>query len=110
MKVIKFVLPLVLLTLTSCGPRLEPIDPAIPPKPLASDPAICAYSSEAPAVEGTIPRPQNEEEAEGIRAFLSSFAAWIDFGKEADRIAKLAQAECLIRVGGEPDHNISNTE
>lgn len=99
-----------LLTLTNCAPHLEQIAPAETPKPLASDPTICAYSSEAPAVEGTIPRPQNEEEAEGIKAFLSSFAAWIDFGKEADRVARLAQAECLIRVGGEPDHNTPNTD
>ena len=110
MKIIKFVLPLALLVLTNCAAHSEQIDPAIPPKPLASDPAICAYSSEEPQVQGTIPRPQNEEEAEGIRLFLSSFASWIDFGREADRIANLAKAECLSRVGGEPDHNTSNTE
>lgn len=99
-----------LLTLTNCATPSEQISQAEPPKPLASDPALCAYSSQEPQVQGTIPRPQNEEEAEGIRLFLSSVAAWIDFGREADRIARLAKDECLSRVGGEPDHNIPNTE
>lgn len=110
MRIIKFVLPLVLLALTNCGTRSTLGEPVEQPKPLASNPVLCAYSNEEPALQGAIPKPQNEEEAEGIRRFLGYVAGLIDFGREADRVAKIAKQECLDRVGGEPGHTDTNTE
>lgn len=73
-------------------------------------PVLCAYSNDEPALEGAIPKPQNEEEAEGIRLILGYIAGLIDFGREADRVAKIGKQECLSRVGGEPAPTVTNTE
>jgi len=61
-------------------------------------------------LQGAIPKAQNEEEAEGLRLFFTYVAGMIDFGREADRVAKLAKAECLDRVAGEPEPTETNTE
>lgn len=110
MRIIKFVPLLGLLLLTNCAALSGPSDPVAEPKPLAQDAAICAYSNEEPKLEGAIPKPQNEEEAAGINAFLSYVAVLIDFGREADRVANIAKEECLSRVRGKPAPNKPDTE
>jgi hypothetical protein len=62
-----------------------------------------------PEVQGTIPQARNEEQATGLRLFLSSIAGIIDFGREADRIARLAKSQCS-RVSGDPGHTNTDTE
>lgn len=110
MRIIKFVPLLGLLLLTNCVTPSELNSSVEQPKPLAQDPTICAYLNEEPKLQGAIPKPQNEEEAASINAFLSYVTLLIDFGREADRVADTAKKECLSRVRGEPAPNKANTE